>query len=193
MRKTPEEHIVIIAGIGAVLLRRHARARNIVLRITDDGDPVVTVPRWIPYGEAIDFVISRRDWIARQQRERAAAPTAPPTLPAEPVAVTRDEARPLLERRIAELARRHDLVVTRVTVRAQRTVWGSCAVDGGININWKTARLPDTLRDYVILHELAHLLYRSHGPRYWRALDRLVGGDARTLDRELRRWPLAAL
>ncbi|HSA32588.1 MAG TPA: M48 family metallopeptidase [bacterium] len=193
MPNADSDHIVIIAGIGAVLLRRHARARNIVLRLTDDGDPVVTVPRWVPYGDAIDFVISRRDWIVRQQRERAAAPAAPPPLPSEPIAVTREEARPLLERRIAELARRHDLVVTRVTVRAQRTVWGSCAVDGGININWRTARLPDTLRDYVILHELAHLIYRSHGPRYWRALDRLVGGDARTLDRELRRWPLAAL
>lgn len=193
MPKASPEHIVIIAGIGAVTLRRHARARNIVLRIADDGDPVVSVPRWIPYEEAIDFVLSRRDWVIRQQKERAAAPATPPSLPEEPSPITRPEAEPILERRIGELALRHGLTVTGVTVRAQRTVWGSCAVNGRININWKAARLPDPLRDYVILHELAHLRHRHHGPAYWRTLDRLVNGDARTLDRELRRWPLAAL
>jgi len=189
MHRDPE-HIVIVSGIGAVRLRVNRRARRIVLRISDEGEPVATVPHPSFFDEAIDFILSRRDWVIREQ---AHGTPLPPPLPYEPPALTFDEAAAILVPRIRELAAGHGLAMTTVSVRRQRTVWGSCNAKGGLTINWKTARLPDHLRDYVILHELAHLRYRSHGPRYWRTLDRFVDGDARTLDRELKKWSLALL
>jgi len=190
---TAYEHIAIVNGLGAVYLRINRKARRIILRLTDEGEIAVTVPRGVPYGEALDFVLSRRDWIAEQQARRDRGENGLPPLPYEPPPLDRAAAAAILEPRIRELAALHGLTIGRIQVKAQRTLWGSCATGGRISINWKAARLPDHLRDYVILHELAHLRHRNHGPHYWHALDKLLGRDAKTLDRELRRWPLKLL
>jgi len=185
------EQIVIIHDIGTVTVRENRRARRIILRLDEAGAVVVTVPHRSFSEEAIAFVLERRAWIARERELRRKAP--PPALPSEPPQIPFEHARTMLVSRLMELAERHRLMPCGVTVRRQRTVWGSCSATGRISLNGKAARLPAHLRDYVLLHELAHLRYRSHGVRFWRLLDRLIGGDARTLDRELRRWPLALL
>ncbi len=183
--------MIVVPDIGVVRVRVNRRARRIILRLGDEDEVVVTVPHRSLIEEALAFIRERRPWILRERERRRTTP--PPTLPYEPPVFSFDEAKTLLVSRVAELAARSRLTPNAVTVRRQRTVWGSCSPSGRINLNMKTARLPDDLRDYVILHELAHLRYRSHGPRFWRLLDSLVGSDARTLDRKLREWPLTLL
>lgn len=75
--------------------------------------------------------------------------------------------------RVRELAQPHDLRVGRVTVRNQRTRWGSCSRHGNISLNWRLLQVPESVRDYVILHELAHLRQPNHSPRFWREVARL--------------------
>jgi len=76
-----------------------------------------------------------------------------------------------------------------ISVRAQRTRWGSCSRAGRISLNWRLMMLPAVLVDYVIAHELCHLSYMNHGEEFW---DLLAGGvpDHASLRAELRRaWP----
>jgi predicted metal-dependent hydrolase len=63
--------------------------------------------------------------------------------------------------------------VKRVTVRAQRTRWGSCSRRGTVSLNWRLVQTPDFVRDYIILHELAHLRHMNHSARFWREVERL--------------------
>jgi len=67
----------------------------------------------------------------------------------------------------------HGLVVKRVTVRDQRSRWGSCSRRGTISLNWRLIQAPPFVRDYLILHELAHLREMNHSPRFWREVERL--------------------
>ncbi len=67
-----------------------------------------------------------------------------------------------------ELAARHDLSVSRVSVRNQRWRWGSCNRNGHICLNWRLVTMPDWVRDYVMLHELMHLERMDHSPRFWK-------------------------
>lgn len=69
-----------------------------------------------------------------------------------------------------EFARREELVVRRVTVRNQRTRWGSCSPGGNISLNWRLVMMPEACRDYVIWHELMHLRHANHSARFWRAV-----------------------
>jgi len=78
-----------------------------------------------------------------------------------------------LPARVAELAAEHTLVVQRVTVRNQRVRWGSCSRRGAISLNWRLLQLPLFVRDYIILHELAHLRELNHSARFWREVGRL--------------------
>jgi predicted metal-dependent hydrolase len=74
---------------------------------------------------------------------------------------------------VFELALAHGFSVRRVTVRNQRSRWGSCSVRGTISLNWRLVQTPDFVRDYIVLHELAHLKEMNHSRRYWREVARL--------------------
>ncbi len=78
-----------------------------------------------------------------------------------------------LPARVAELAGRHGFVVNRVTVRSQRTRWGSCSRRGTVSLNWRLIQTPAQVRDYIILHELAHLRQMNHSIRFWQEVERI--------------------
>jgi len=65
------------------------------------------------------------------------------------------------------MAALHGCVVSQVSVRNQRTRWGSCSRKGAISLNWRLIQVPESVRDYIILHELMHLREMNHSPRYW--------------------------
>ena len=69
--------------------------------------------------------------------------------------------------RVMEFAAVHQLAVRRVTVRSQRTRWGSCSRRGTISLNWRLIQTPVFVRDYIILHELMHLREMNHSARFW--------------------------
>lgn len=75
--------------------------------------------------------------------------------------------------RVFELAAAHQLPVRRVTVRNQRSRWGSCSRRGTISLNWRLIQAPPFVRDYLIFHELAHLREMNHSRRFWREVERL--------------------
>lgn len=103
--------------------------------------------------------------------------------------VDRREARNVLVRRLDELARRHGFTYNKVSVRKQKTRWGSCSVFNNINLNMNLVRLPAELMDYIILHELVHTRVKNHGPAFWAELNKYVD-QAEQLRKELRRYGL---
>jgi predicted metal-dependent hydrolase len=78
-----------------------------------------------------------------------------------------------LPARVLELAAGHQLPVRRVTVRNQRSRWGSCSRGGTISLNWRLVQAPNFVRDYIVLHELAHLREMNHSRRFWAEVARL--------------------
>ena len=88
-----------------------------------------------------------------------------------------------LPARVLELAALHHLPVRRVTVRNQRSRWGSCSRRGTISLNWRLVQTPVFVRDYLVLHELAHLKEMNHSRRFWSEVARLCPDF-----REAERW-----
>ncbi len=80
----------------------------------------------------------------------------------------RDLARDELVPRLLELAAQHQLDVRRVTIRNQRSRWGSCSPNGSIALNFRLVQMPPEVRDYVLVHELMHLRQQNHSRRFWR-------------------------
>jgi predicted metal-dependent hydrolase len=98
-------------------------------------------------------------------------------------AALRERARVTLSGRLLELAAAHDIAVAGVSIRDQRTRWGSCSASGRISLNWRLIQMPPDVRDYVLLHELAHVTIPNHSRRFWRLVERMYPGW-----REAERW-----
>jgi len=75
--------------------------------------------------------------------------------------------------RVMELAAHHSIRILRVSVRNQKSRWGSCSRKGTISLNWRLIQTPDFVRDYIILHELAHRKQMNHSDRFWLEVKRL--------------------
>lgn len=96
------------------------------------------------------------------------------------------EARRLLPLRTDELARLHGFDFRTIRIQSSKGRWGSCSSGRTINLSCFLMLLPAHLIDYVLLHELCHTVEMNHGERFWRLMDRVTGGKARALRRELK-------
>jgi predicted metal-dependent hydrolase len=73
--------------------------------------------------------------------------------------------------------------IKKVSVRDNATRWGSCSRGGSISLNFRLLFMPERILDYVIVHELAHTIYRGHGPRFWSLVENVIPDHL-----ERRRW-----
>jgi predicted metal-dependent hydrolase len=157
---------------------RHRRARRYLLRVDADGRVRVTIPRGGSQREATAFAERQRAWIERQRTR-----LVPSTISADDRRTAIARARLELPVRLLDLANAFGLRVSGVSIRSQRTRWGSCARDGRISLNWRLVLMPDWVRDYVLIHELMHLRRMDHSPQYWKLV-----AVACPSYRDARRW-----
>lgn len=156
--------------ISSILSRyyfvRHRRARRYLLRVDPDGRVRVTIPRGGSRREADAFALRNRAWIEAQLSR-----VRPRSLAPEAQRAWRASAKAVLPARLFELADRYGLAVTGVSIRSQKTRWGSCGRNGHISLNWRLMLMPDWVRDYVLVHELMHLRRLDHSPKFWRLVE----------------------
>ena len=88
-----------------------------------------------------------------------------------------------LPSRVSTLASQHGLSVGRVTIRNQRSRWGSCSPTGCIALNFRLIQMPAFVCNYVLLHELMHVRHPNHSVRFWRLVERVCPEF-----REAERW-----
>lgn len=81
-------------------------------------------------------------------------------------------AKRFLPKRVADLARLTGFKPSKVILRRQKTVWGSCSPSGNIQLNWKLISAPINVIDYVIIHELAHLKHPNHSKSFWAEVEK---------------------
>ncbi len=122
-------------------------------------------------------------FVLRFRRPRRKLPETPQTR------LLREQARAYLPQRLAQLAAEHGFCYKSVRIKHNVSNWGSCSSLGNINLNLNLMRLPADLQDYVMLHELCHLKYMDHGPRFHELLES-VCPDHRSLGRELKGYRL---
>ncbi len=118
------------------------------------------------------------DWVARQR-----ARLTPSAIGSEERRALRERARAELPARLHEIAAERGLAVAGVSIRNQRTRWGSCGRDGHISLNWRLVLMPPDVRDYVLIHELMHLRRLDHSPAFWKLVAAACPGY-----RDARQW-----
>jgi predicted metal-dependent hydrolase len=90
-----------------------------------------------------------------------------PYIEADLRALAREE----LGARLAALAHAHHVTVSRVSIRGQRSRWGSCSRSGTVALNFRLVQMPPAVAEYILVHELMHRKQQNHSPRFWRLVE----------------------
>ena len=151
-----------------------AQRKTMALKVSVDGTVTVRIPYGVRPEEADRFVEAHVDWIRKriaECRERAAARPAYTDRERE---AGKRLAKELLLKKCRYFAERMGVSYGTVTVREQKTRWGSCRAKGNLNFNWKLALMPEEILDYLVVHELAHRKEMNHSDRFWAEVERVL-------------------
>lgn len=146
-------------------LKPSRKARSLRLEIGASG-LVVTKPWFISSSFMENFILRQEAWVIKHLTKHKNAETLPKVSREELVILKRRAAKILISR-LQFFNQIYNFKYKSVSVRDQKTRWGSCSRQGALNFNYRLALLPENLLDYVAVHELCHLKEMNHSIRFW--------------------------
>ena len=145
-------------------LIRSAR-KTISIQLSPAGEVVVRAPNRMPKRDIEGFLEEKRSWI---EGHLAKLPERKPRLTEAELQTLARHAKEVLPEIAARYAPLVGVDYGRITIRAQRTRWGSCSAQGNLNFNCLLMLTPDDVMEYVVVHELCHFLHQDHSPAFYR-------------------------
>lgn len=137
------------------------------LRVAEDRSVTVRAPYGLAASEADRFVENHREWILSRFQEYEKLRRLRPVYGEEERKAGKAAAKRILEEKCRRYSKVLGVTYGTVSVREQKTRWGSCSARGNLSFNWKLALMPEEIQDYLVVHELAHRLQMNHGPEFW--------------------------
>lgn len=151
--------------------------KSIAIEIRPDATVLVRAPLLMKDAEIQKFVKEKERWIIThlekvEERKRRSENTE--KLSAEELCKLADLARKVIPVKVNHYASLMNVQYGRITIRNQKTRWGSCSGKGNLNFNCLLMLAPDEVVDYVVVHELCHLIEMNHSKAFWEQVERVM-------------------
>lgn len=159
-----------------IIVKRSNR-KTLAIQITPDAQVVVRAPYRMPDSVIREFIREKEGWIEdhlakmlqiKETRDQL------PRLSYEEIQKLADQALQIIPQRVAHFALLVGVTYGRITIRNQKTRWGSCSAKGNLNFNCLLMLTPPEVMDYVVVHELCHRKEMNHSPRFWAEVERIL-------------------
>jgi len=144
--------------------------KTMSLEIKADGSVVVRAPLRLSEAKIQKFVEEKQEWILKNLekiQKRDAQKENVQKLSALERQHLQNKACVVIPRRVAYYAEKLGVSYGKITLRQQKTRWGSCSSEKNLNFNWKLILAPPEVLDYVVVHELCHLKEMNHSKAFW--------------------------
>lgn len=172
----PKEELVKIAGLSVLLVR--SSRKTLAVQIRADGTVIARAPLRMPKDRILCFLSEKASWIrmqqGRMQEREKMRQQARIHLDAAQEKELRERAKSVLAQRTAYFARQIGVTYGRITVRDQKTRWGSCSQTGNLNFNFRLILAPSEVLDYVVVHELCHRRQMNHSAQFWQEVAQVL-------------------
>lgn len=153
-----------------------SRRRTLALEVREGGEVIVRAPLYSRKAEIDEFVKAHENWIITKYNLMITKQNSKPEhvfpKPEEINAAQLNRIKAKFAERTAYYAGLINVTYNGITVRNQKTRWGSCSSKGNLNFNYRLYYMPAELMDYVIIHELCHRKYMNHSKEFWDEVSR---------------------
>lgn len=161
---------------------RSAR-KTMALQVKPEGKVFVRIPVRMKEEAARGFAELNRDWIIKNYCNMKEHSPMRPEYSEEDIFIYRERAANVITARAQLYAGIMSVNFGRITIRQQKTRWGSCSAGGNLNFNWKLVLMPQKILDYVVVHELAHRRVMNHSADFWNIVEQVMPDY-----KECRKW-----
>ena len=162
--------------------------KTVAIQVNSDLSVTVRAPRSVSEKDIEEILKKKEAWISKhiekikETKERfEAEPTE--KLTREKVIVLADEALKVIPERVEYFAKVIGVTYGKITVRNQKTRWGSCSSKGNLNFNCLLMLAPPEVLDYVVVHELCHRKQMNHSKAFWLEVEKVLPNY-----KEVRKW-----
>ncbi len=163
-------------------LIKSSRRRSISIRIDIGGKMTVRSPYFVSKGIVERFLLEKQDWIYKHYLEAVRKESDNGDL-RSPIRANEDAAlvnkhkryaRNIFEARVAYFQQFTGGSYNSISIRDQKTRWGSCSGRGNLSFNWRLILAPPEILDYVVVHELCHLTHMNHSKEFWELVGKVL-------------------
>ena len=164
---------MILSNIKVLIIRSNRKTLSIQLKA---GEIIVRAPQRMKDEEVYEFIESKKSWIEKNlskivEREKSISEVQPFTL--EEINALAEKAKQIIPERVRYYAPKIGVTYNRITIRCQRTRWGSCSSKGNLNFNCLLALFSLEVIDSVVVHELCHRKHMNHSPQFYAEIEKV--------------------
>lgn len=150
------------------------KRRTMCLSVNVDGNITVRAPYRTPLWRVDYFVDSHEAWILEKLGAAKKLCKERPAYTEEERARGKKQAAVILKEKCRLFAEKMGVTYGKISIREQKTRWGSCSLKGNLNFNWKLVLMPEEILDYLVVHELAHRLEMNHSAAFWAVVESVL-------------------
>lgn len=165
---------------------RRSNRKTMTIEVTKEAKVLVRAPYRMPLSEIQRFVNEKSDWIEKhiqKMREKQREVSEVECLTTEQIRELAEQSLKVIPQRVAYYAKIIGVTYGRITIRNQKTRWGSCSGKGNLNFNCLLMLTPPEVLDYVVVHELCHRKEMNHSKGFWNEVEKVLPDY-----RERRKW-----
>lgn len=154
-------------------LKRSLR-KTLSVEVQSDGNILVRAPKTYPKYKIEAFLKEKHEWIREKveiQKRREMQAEKVSSLSEAEEKLYRQQAREVFALKTDYYAKNMGVAYGRISIRDQKTRWGSCSAEGNLNFNWRLVMAPAGVLDYVVVHELAHRKEMNHSAAFWEVVE----------------------
>lgn len=150
--------------------------RSISMTISDDGTVLVKAPHFVSEKEVQDFIVSKKSWVTKHIEKTLATNEKVNELgilTKDEIKKIKKEAKKIIPERVKYYASLSGITYGTISIRLQKTCWGSCTAKGNLNFNCLIVLMPREVLDSIVVHELCHRRHMDHSKEFYAEIDKI--------------------
>jgi len=169
------------------VLKKNSLSKSVRILVKNNGQVVVTAPRWVSKKLIEKFVVSKETWIKESlEKIQTNKNSINPGGSRSEFNKYQKRAKQLAVKKVKEINKFYGFEYNKITIHFASTRWGSCSSKKNLNFNYRLIFLPEHLVNYIVTHELCHLQEMNHSINFWKLVEKMIP-NYKELKKELKK------